>query len=91
MTNSNYRDHLWSAPGVRGSICQVCYEKHQSCEMLKGFSKKQLGSILEYVEECWVKQSWTGDFTGGLLRNFPVLVSLEMAKVWERVQSSQTS
>lgn len=35
-----------------GSVCKTCSEKHPSCEMLKGFSKKHVGSILKYVEEC---------------------------------------
>lgn len=35
-----------------GSICKAYSEKQPSCEMLKGFSKKHMGSILKYVEEC---------------------------------------
>ena len=41
-----------SGARLSGSNCKTCSEKHPSFEMLKGFSKKHVGSILKYVEEC---------------------------------------
>lgn len=76
------------------------YEKHQSCEMLTGFSMKtrEIPGFLPGIRFSLIWNTLrnaalnrAGRETGGPLSNFPALASLETVKVWEGVQNPQTS